>query len=203
MLSRKGLIMGAAVGAAATLVILNLWGKHLEHQRTELANPPVLEALTARTAIRQPEQLPRPWLPETSSEMHDSWRLRSLDGQHKTLAEFRGKPIFLNFWNTECGPCLVELPAIERLQESFGKGEVVFLAVTPEDARQVRSFLKKTPLNVPVYLGGEEPPPDLVFNGYPTTFIFDRNGRAVFKHEGPLNWDDDNARAFLRDLASH
>src|SRR3972149_846792 len=42
------------------------------------------------------------------------WNLQALAGQKVVLADFKGKVIFLNFWATWCGPCVAEMPAIQR-----------------------------------------------------------------------------------------
>ncbi len=116
--------------------------------------------------------------------------------------DLKGKVVFLNFWLTTCGPCLAEMPGIEALHKSLNSEQVVFLAVTPEDEQQVRGFLKKIPLHVPVYLADGQPPDDLHGFGYPTTYILDRNGAAVFKNVGAFNWDDEGTRVFIRNLAA-
>lgn len=111
--------------------------------------------------------------------------------------------VFLNFWLTTCGPCIAEMPALERLRESLRGEPVEFLAVTPEDEERVRGFLAKARVEVPVYLSEEPLPEELPLFGYPTTFIIDPNGVAVFRHIGPANWDDDAARAFIQRLANN
>jgi hypothetical protein len=95
------------------------------------------------------------------------------------------------------------MPALERLRESLRGEPIEFLAVTPEAEEQVRGFLAKVPLKLPVYLSEGPLPEELPLLGYPTTFIIDPNGVAVFRHIGPANWDDDAARSFIRRLASN
>jgi thiol-disulfide isomerase/thioredoxin len=118
------------------------------------------------------------------------------------LADLKGKVVFLDFWSTTCAPCLAEMPGIERLSASLKDQPVAFLAVSREDGRKVRKFLESSKLSLPVYLARKDPPEDLAAAGVPTTVILDRNGAAVFHHVGALNWDDDNARNYIRGLAS-
>ena len=40
------------------------------------------------------------------------------EGQTLTLADFRGKPVLLNFWASWCGPCASEMPAIQSAYEA-------------------------------------------------------------------------------------
>jgi thiol-disulfide isomerase/thioredoxin len=131
-----------------------------------------------------------------------SWKLTALEGTSVTLAQFKGKILFLNFWSTSCVPCIEEMPGIAKLYKSLKDERVAFVAVTGEGRAQVTSFLKENDVGVPIYLSDEEPPKQLPVPGVPTTFIMDGNGTVVFMHAGPLNWDDDSARTYLRNIAA-
>ena len=50
--------------------------------------------------------------------------LRTLTGESFNLYEQRGKPVFLNFWATWCGPCIAEMPDMQKLQNVFLSGAV-------------------------------------------------------------------------------
>ena len=135
------------------------------------------------------------------SSTHDHWWIRPLDSGAVTLAQFKGKVVFLNFWSTSCGPCIAEMPSIEKLRDSLKDEPVVFLAVTPEDEQAVSFFIVDHPLHIPVFrYDYRDVPQDLAPEGFPTTFILDRAGRAVYRNEGAVNWDDGNARNFIRSL---
>jgi thiol-disulfide isomerase/thioredoxin len=133
---------------------------------------------------------------------HDKWQIRPLDGKFITLGDLAGKVVFLNFWSTSCGPCIAEMPGIEKLRDSLKGEQIAFVVVTEDDEPRVRSFLKKVPLDLPVYLTEAKPPQDLQVMGFPTTFILDRKGAAVYREVGGYNWDNDSARGFLRGLAT-
>jgi beta-lactamase regulating signal transducer with metallopeptidase domain/thiol-disulfide isomerase/thioredoxin len=51
------------------------------------------------------------------------------DGKDRKLADYRGKIVLLDFWSTWCPGCLVEIPAMQQLDEKYGKQGVVFLAI--------------------------------------------------------------------------
>src|SRR5690606_16537847 len=58
--------------------------------------------------------------------------LKDSQGFNVTLDQFRGKVVLLNFWATWCGPCKIEMPAMERLYRSFSRKEFEILAVSTD-----------------------------------------------------------------------
>jgi thiol-disulfide isomerase/thioredoxin len=205
-LINKSLFYGLGLGVALTLVILDVWGGRYKQQLYLAGVPPLLRPFTQEPAAVVPassDRLPKPWVPESSSGAHDNWHIRSLDGKLVELSAFKGKVVFLNFWATYCGPCLAEMPGIERLARSLNNEDVVFLAVTREKPERVQEFLRKNRLAIPIYLWDEKLPPDLLVDGVPTTYILDRNGNAVYCSGGGSNWDDDGVRSFIRSLERH
>jgi thiol-disulfide isomerase/thioredoxin len=86
------------------------------------------------------------------------WRMRFVrpTGGELALADFRGRPLLVNFWATWCPPCVEELPMIEALwRENAVKGaQVVALAI--DQPSSVRRFLDRQSLTFPVGLAGLE-----------------------------------------------
>jgi thiol-disulfide isomerase/thioredoxin len=71
--------------------------------------------------------------------------LRDLKGGVHRLAEYRGKPVVLNFWATWCVPCAAEMPLLNEMQERY-RGKAVFLAASVDDddeKPEVLAFIKK------------------------------------------------------------
>ena len=84
-----------------------------------------------------------------------AFQLQSLDGQTVSLGDFRGSPVFLNFWASWCGPCRFEMPFI---QEIFEKNEwsdagLVILSVDiGENPSRVKEFMESYSLSFPALL---------------------------------------------------
>jgi thiol-disulfide isomerase/thioredoxin len=199
----KVFLFGLGAGAALTLLLLQVWGNYLERSNNEDAYPRIARPI--RHAYPQPslqafENLPHPWVPQTLNNADVTWQLTPIAGAPVTLSQFRGKVLFLNFWATSCGPCIEEMPGISRLYHSLKNERIAFVAVTGEGRPEVSKFLEQNDIGVPVYLSDQEPPKGLLVPGVPTTFILDGHGDVVLMHAGALNWDDDQARAYLLNL---
>ena len=75
----------------------------------------------------------------------------ALDGTETSLADYRGKVVFLNFWATWCPPCRIEMPHIQTLWEELGgSGEVVFLGASSEEKATITGFLEKNDYTFPI-----------------------------------------------------
>lgn len=129
--------------------------------------------------------------------------LLDLDGRPQRLADFRGRPVLVNFWASWCAPCEMEMPAMQRLQERAGTAGVVVLGVNfKEPATRVRAFTRERGLGFVVLLD----PVGKVFSQYevetlPFTVLVDTRGEVRAVAEGPRDWSSVEARALLERLA--
>ena len=123
-------------------------------------------------------------------------------GQPVRLADFRGKVVVLNLWATWCGPCVVEMPTLAKLQASYAGQPVLVAPVSidrPEDQAKAREFIAKhAPL--PYYA---DPNFKLPFafkppaTGMPTTVIFGRDGVERARLSGGADWSGPDAKAVI------
>jgi peroxiredoxin len=75
------------------------------------------------------------------------------NGQSFALSDFKGKAVFLNFWRTTCGYCIIEMPYIQQAYEKWQDGELVILTIDiGESAEKVTEFLQARGITVPVLL---------------------------------------------------
>jgi thiol-disulfide isomerase/thioredoxin len=133
---------------------------------------------------------------ETARQPADEgfWALRfpTPDGGELSLADYRGRPLLLNFWATWCPPCVRELPLLDRFQRAqAGRGwQVIGLAV--DGPTPVREFLRRTPLGFPVGLAGLEGTQlsrrlGNSNGGLPFSVAFGRDGRPRDRQLGELD----------------
>ena len=117
------------------------------------------------------------------------------DGKPHSLADYRGKVVFLDFWGTWCGPSVKGIPSLERLEQKYEPRGVVFLSIhTPgEDIGKIRRFLDLKKSTLVSALDEAHDPGDNARNGltadrygvrgYPTLVMIDRRGNVAF-HSG-------------------
>jgi peroxiredoxin len=112
---------------------------------------------------------------------------RALEGAGQlSLADYRGKLVYLDFWASWCPPCLVSLPALEALRQEYAaRGFEVVAVNLDRDLEQARRFLRKNPVG---YKSASDPegriPRSFEVETMPTSFLIDRNGVVQYVHEG-------------------
>ena len=116
--------------------------------------------------------------------------LNDINGKQVKLSDYRGKIVILNFWAVWCKYCKVEMPDFNELNIELEKGnDAVILAVdVQEDINTVKKYLNdnKIKLNVLLDENGAISVKYRV-NGYPTTFIIDRDGSIATSFPGATN----------------
>jgi thiol-disulfide isomerase/thioredoxin len=123
------------------------------------------------------------------------------DGGKTTLEQFKGKFVVLNFWATWCGPCLRELPSLERLNAALpnDKAQVVLISQDRGGFKQTDRFLKKLKVNLPDNFVDKR----LKFSraigvmSLPTTVLIAPGGKEVGRLVGSVEWDSPEALALV------
>jgi len=125
-----------------------------------------------------------------------------LAGVPKTLADYRGKVVLLNFWATWCPPCQHEMPSLERLRAKMAGRPLEIVAISSaETLDDVQAYLSKMKLGFPVLLDTDSSNTRRwkVF-ALPTTFVLDAEGRVRHVLTGPAEWDEGEALAVVESL---
>jgi len=110
-------------------------------------------------------------------------------GKTYTPAELAGKVVVVNFWATWCKPCQNEIPDLSKAYAKYKAQGVVMLGVMTDQPgnNQLLNFQSDFDMTYPIVRSNSD---ILVSFSYPealpTTFIFDRGGKQVFSHVGPL-----------------
>ncbi|PVW12818.1 thioredoxin [Marixanthomonas spongiae] len=122
------------------------------------------------------------------------------DGNTRSLEEFKGKVIFLNFWATWCPPCIAEMPSIDSLHEEMGD-EVAFVLLSfDDDFEKAKAFDKRKGYNLPIYAPASNLPQMFQSSALPTTYVIDAKGNLALTHKGMADYSDPEFKKFLESL---
>ncbi len=119
-----------------------------------------------------------------------------------SLGDHRGKIVYVDFWASWCGPCLVSLPQLDQLRREFDADHFQVLAVNldKEPAKAMR-FLEKLKVGYP---SASDPqgrvPESYGLTTMPTSYLIDRDGVVRYVHKGFREGDLDEIRTKVAEL---
>lgn len=120
-------------------------------------------------------------------ELLPSFTLYDADSVLLNSDELKGRVVVLNFWFTQCKPCMAELPELNALVDSFSKRrDVVFLAPDFEKRDAVKRFRNANVFRYRILPEASELVKQLSVSSYPTHLIIGRNGKVIKRYSGGL-----------------
>ncbi|MDQ3289058.1 MAG: TlpA family protein disulfide reductase [Pseudomonadota bacterium] len=121
-----------------------------------------------------------------------SFALPALDGSTVTLPDaYAGRPILINFWASWCGPCIVEMPELDRFADSQDAIGTQVIGIALDRPEEVRSFLRHTRVDYPILIDTPGPADTSVRMGNPRgvlpyTVLIGTDGRLLKQKIGPF-----------------
>ena len=123
------------------------------------------------------------------------FELIDLEGNTIKLSDYKGTPVFLNFWASWCGPCKAEMPFMEKVYAENKDRSFEILAVNVTTSEKsignVEKFVADYELTFPIPLD-EKGSVSHQYNiiGYPTSFFIDSEGVIRSIAHGPLTEEE-------------
>ncbi len=129
------------------------------------------------------------------------WQLIDIDGNIVNMSEFKDKVIFINFWATWCGPCIGEMPEIQKFYDKFKDNkDVVFIIASTDDLNTMKNFMNKKDYTFPVYSIQSKIPDKLEHRSIPNSFLIDKSGGIVVHTAGAANWGGNKMEKTVNNL---
>lgn len=175
--------IAGALGVVAGLVV-NGPGPLL---RTEVGQRALQSAMDA-SAPKPPADLPV----ARRGEAVPTIRLPALDGTTVELpAAYAGRPVLVNLWASWCGPCIEEMPELDRFAAAQEANGTQVVGIALDDAAAVEAFLKRVPVRYPILLDEAGPRDAGVRLGNPKgvlpyTALISADGRLIRQKIGPF-----------------
>lgn len=131
-------------------------------------------------------------------------QLVDADDAPRSLSEYHGQWVVLNFWATWCAPCRHEMPSLDRLQAAMPGIAVIPVATGRNAVPGIKKFFDEAKIaHLPIL---RDPKSELARSsgvlGLPVTLILNPEGQEVARLIGDAEWDSDSARAVLAAFAA-
>ena len=122
----------------------------------------------------------------------------------KGIDDYTGEVVLLNIWATWCGPCRIEMPSMERLQQRLGPKGLKIVAVSVDDPgmeQKILAFADELDLTFELLYDAPGGIRQIYqTTGVPETFIIGRDGKVRRRIIGADDWSSEANVAFLERL---
>jgi len=182
----RKIVLVAMMIAGVTLLV---WaGVHNARER-KLAMQKTVEskaALVAETAGQTDADSPENATPKLQGKIAPAFTLVDLDGKKVSLSDFKGHPVFVNFWATWCEPCKLEMPWLEDFSKKYKDQGLVMLGISTDDAGKdvVAKTAKKLGVTYPILLKDDKVEDKYGLEYMPQSFYVDKTGKVLIATAG-------------------
>jgi peroxiredoxin len=150
--------------------------------------------------------------PSANRKPAPAFQLVTQDGTKMQISDYRGKVLLLNFWATDCGGCVLEIPSFIELEKAYkDKGFTavgISMDISYEDLKdaneawgRVRPFIAKHGVNYPIAMGDDAISKAYALNAFPATYLIDKSGKIAVAYVGVVI-NKDNVATNINSLLS-
>lgn len=122
--------------------------------------------------------------------MAPDFELKSMDDSMIKLSEMRDKNVILNFWYTGCGFCVIEMPDLQKLQDTYADDLLILAINVGEKKEKVQAFMDENNLSFTVLLDEDMDVADTYgIRSFPTTIAVNKKGEIIGGYIGMLTYE--------------
>ena len=120
--------------------------------------------------------------------------MKDLQGNTRSLSDWDGNVVLLNFWATWCPPCRKEMPDFVELKEELSGKPFEIIGVAIDQAQLVQDFIDSIGVEYPILIAELEGMQIMKAYGnqlltLPYTVLIDREGNVVKAFRTEVNKD--------------
>ncbi len=179
------LLVAGAAGALG--VLASLWWDGSPLLRTDTGQ----RAVQAATEASAPE--PPPGVkPAKPGEPMPTLALPDLQGRTQSLPHaYAGRPLLINVWASWCGPCIEEMPELDRYSRAQGPKGVQVIGLALDTPENIHQFLRRVPVGYPILVDTPGPADASVWLGnrkgvLPYSVLVGADGKILKQKVGPF-----------------
>lgn len=111
-----------------------------------------------------------------------NFEVTTLDNKRIELSKLKGQVVVLNFWFTQCQPCIEEMPGFNKLVEYYAHKKVTFISFAYDSSAIVKKFLKNHPFDFQKVADNDEVRRNIfkLFSVWPYTIIISKEGKIMY-----------------------
>ena len=185
-------------------------GSKLEHQLAGFVIDLVWAGITP--ALFGQQDVHAALIPSANRKPAPAFQLVTDSGGKIRISDYRGKVVLLNFWATECGGCVLEIPSFIEIEKVYKDKGFTAIGVSMDimyeslkDANEawdrVRPFMAKRGINYTIAMGDDAISKAYALNAFPATYLIDKSGRIAVAYVGVVV-NKDNVATNIKSLLS-
>ncbi len=126
------------------------------------------------------------------ADIRPVFSLKDRDGRSRSITEWDGKSLIINFWATWCAPCRREIPLLRQLHAARSRQNIEVIGIAVDFRENVLDYVKEVEIDYPLLIGEQDGLDaaaafGLGSMGFPFTVFTDDRGRIVTAHLGELH----------------